>query len=317
MKKCLITGGAGFIGRWLARELSESGREVRVLDNLLNSTQKNLDGLECSFVRGDVRDRALLSEIFSGGMDVCFHLAAHVVVQDSIDHPADVYLCDVAGTLAVLEECRARGTRMVFVSSCMVYDAADANGSIGEGHAVKPASPYAAAKLSAEHLVMSYHFAYGLPCTVLRPFNTYGPFQKSTGEGGVISIFLKREIEGATLEIYGDGRQTRDFLYVEDCARFIARAGFSDAAVGRIINAGSGRDVSINELAGIICPDQSRIKHVPHIHPQSEIAKLCCDRRLAASLLGWAPEVGLEEGLAKTRLWLEEQRTAKKAPVHF
>ncbi len=228
-------------------------------------------------------------------------------MQESIDHPVEVFQSDVAGTLLLLEQCRKHGTRMVFVSSCMVYDAAAADGAIDENHSVKAASPYAAAKLSAEHLVMSYHHAYGLPSVVLRPFNTYGPFQKSNSEGGVISIFLEREIGGGELEIYGDGTQTRDLLYVEDCARFIAEAGFSEKAVGRTINAGTGADISVNELAELICRDGPRIKHVPHIHPQSEIMKLCCDNSSAKALLGWEPATSLEDGISKTRRWLQKR----------
>ncbi len=291
----------------MVRELSERDCEVHVLDNLINSSPENLEGLGCRFTRGDVNDEALLSEIFSEGADVCFHLAAHVVVQESIDRPVDVYQSDVMGTLSLLEQCRRRGTRMVFVSSCMVYDAAAADGAIDEYHPVKPASPYAAAKLSAEHLVMSYHHAYGLPSVVLRPFNTYGPFQKSNSEGGVVSIFLDREISGRKLEIYGDGTQTRDLLYVEDCARFIAEAGFSERAVGQYINAGTGADISVRELAALICHDRSRIEYVPHIHPQSEIMKLCCDNSRAKALLDWEPATSLEDGISKTRNWMRKR----------
>ncbi len=140
--------------------------------------------------------------------------------------------------------------------------------------------------------------------SVVRPFNTYGPFQRSVGEGGVVAIFTRRSLLGEELRIYGDGTQTRDLLYAEDCARFVCDALASDAAVGRILNAGTGEDVSVNALAAAIEPDAARIRHVEHIHPQSEIAVLRCDPRLAADLLGWRPAVALEEGLARTRTWM-------------
>ena len=118
-----------------------------------------------------------------------------------------------------------------------------------------------------------------MPTTVVRPFNTYGPFQRSVGEGGVVSIFTRRSLTGEELRIYGDGTQTRDLLYAGDCARFVCDALVSDAATGRILNAGTGVDVSVNALAALVEPDPARIVHVPHIHPQSEIAVLRCDAR--------------------------------------
>lgn len=141
---------------------------------------------------------------------------------------------------------------------------------------------------------------------MIRPFNTYGPFQKSGGEGGVISIFIKNSIEGKKLKIYGDGNQTRDFLYVEDCADFIVKAGYSDKADGQIINAGTGKDISINELALRIAGDKSGIEHVAHIHPQSEIQKLLCCPEKAYRLLSWKPGTGMAEGIEKTEKWIKD-----------
>ena len=143
-----------------------------------------------------------------------------------------------------------------------------------------------------------------MPVSVVRPFNTYGPFQRSVGEGGVVAIFTRRSLLGEELRIYGDGTQTRDLLYAEDCARFVCDALASDAALGRILNAGTGDDISVNALAAAIEPDATRIRHVDHIHPQSEIAVLRCDASLAADLLGWRPRVSLDEGLARTRMWM-------------
>jgi len=134
------------------------------------------------------------------------------------------------------------------------------------------------------------------------------------GEGGVVAIFTRRSLLGEELRIFGDGTQTRDLLYVEDCARFVSDALLSDAATGRLLNAGTGVDVSVNELAGTIEPDASRIVHVEHIHPRSEIAVLRCDPRLAGEVLGWRPQISLAEGLARTRTWMSE-RLAAGLPV--
>jgi nucleoside-diphosphate-sugar epimerase len=189
----------------------------------------------------------------------------------------------------------------------MVYDRATTPDGIGETHPTRPASPYAASKIAGEALTLSYFHAYGLPTTVVRPFNTYGPFQRSVGEGGVVAIFTRRSLLGEDLRIYGDGTQTRDLLYVEDCARFVCDALVSDAVVGGILNAGTGVDVSVNELAALVEADPARVVHVPHIHPQSEIAVLRCDPRKARDLLGWAPQVSLEDGLARERTWMAER----------
>ena len=208
---------------------------------------------------------------------------------------------EVYVSVNVLEGARKSNTKFVFMSTCMVYNRAFDETGITEKHPTKPASPYSACKLSGEELVISYYHAYNLPTVVLRPFNTYGPFQKSSGEGGVVSIFIKKDLAGEYLNIYGDGAQTRDLLYVEDCAKFVIAAGESNKCNGLILNAGSGRDININDLAYLICKDKSRIKNIPHIHPQSEIAKLLCNNKKAMDILGWAPEVSLEEGIAKTR----------------
>ena len=195
---------------------------------------------------------------------------------------------------------------MIFMPTCMVYEKSFDKGGITEEHPTKPTSPYAAAKLSGEALTLSYYHAYGLPTVVIRPFNTYGPFQKTNGEGGVVAIFIKQALKGESLKIYGDGTQTRDLLYVEDCVDFIIRTGNSEKALGKIINAGTGNDIMINDLAMMIAKDKRLIKHVPHIHPQAEIMKLKCNYSLAKELLGWKPKHTLKQGIEKTKEWIRK-----------
>ena len=306
--RVLVTGAAGFIGRWVVGELLDRGLEVLPVDNLATGLAANLEefdgrpGLHALEV-GDVREEAACRR-WLDQVDAVAHLAASISVQDSIDDPEATFDNDVVGTFRLLEAARARRARFLFMSTCMVYDRASTPEGISEEHPTLPASPYAASKLAGEALTLSYFHAYGLPTTVIRPFNTYGPYQRSVGEGGVVAIFTRRSLVGEPLRIYGDGTQTRDLLYATDCARFVCDALASDAATGRILNAGTGHDVSVNELAATIEPDTSRIVHVEHIHPQSEIALLRCDARQAAELLGWQPEVSLAEGLARTREWM-------------
>lgn len=337
----LVTGGAGFIGRWVVKLLLEDrGNHVTVLDNFSNSRPENLGEFEgrpgLRIFRGDVADEAILQRVWSesGPFDVVLHLAAQIRVQDSIDRPYETFDSDVVGTMRVLEQCRRQyftanriafdrpfhlleasealrehRPRVVFMSTCMVYDRAPSDRGISEAHPTRPASPYGASKIAAENLVLSYYHAYRMPAKVIRPFNTYGPFQKRNMEGGVVAIFIARDLARQPLLVKGDGTQTRDLLYVEDCARFVVQAGQTEAADGEVMNAGLGNDIAIRDLARLVADPQRGghgvpVQHIVHDHPQAEIPKLLCDHSLATRLLGWRPRVTLEDGIGRTREWI-------------
>lgn len=307
----LLTGGAGFIGRWVAKRLLDEGHHIWILDDLSNGRKENIEefldhpGLK-EFIVGDIKDESMLNDLFATNeYDICYHLGASINVQDSLDDPRTTFKNDTVGTFYLLEQCRTYHVKMVFMSTCMVYDQCEDESGISETHPIKPASPYAGAKIAAENMVLSYFHAYGLPTVVIRPFNTYGPFQKTGGEGGVVAIFIRNQLKGLPLNIYGEGTQTRDLLYVDDCARFVIEAGYSNDVNGQIVNAGLGKDISINELAELIADGQVPIQHVPHIHPQSEIQKLLCNYSKAKKLLSWEPQVSLQEGINKTREWIK------------
>lgn len=339
--KALVTGGAGFIGRWVVAKLLERGDEVLAFDDLSNGRRENLREFEgkpgyLGLVVGDIKDAKAVTDVFARGpWDAVYHLGASIHVQKSIDDPGPTLANEGDGTFRILEACRRqyfeanglsvdarafdydrdvpklarRGPRVTSMSTCMVYDLAGGE-PIRETHPYRPASPYAAAKIGADMLAVSYFKSYRMPVTVVRPFNTYGPYQKSNSEGGVVSIFLKRDLDGQPLLVKGSGDQTRDLLYVEDCADFVVRAGLSEAVEGEIVNAGTGRDVSVKELAKLCSASGAGVQHVAHDHPQAEIQKLVCDSTRAKELLGWEATIPLEEGLRRTRAWLDENRWA-------
>ncbi|MCF2207521.1 MULTISPECIES: dTDP-glucose 4,6-dehydratase [Halobacterium] len=304
----VVTGAAGFIGRWVTRELLDRGYSVRGLDDLSNGSDRNVaefeDKQNFELTVGDVRDAETVESLFGDETVACFHLGAKIDVERSLNDPQSHFTTNVTGTHNVLEACRKTDTRLGLVGTCMVYDMAGSGGGINEDHQTKPASPYAGSKLAAEDLAEGYYHGYDLPVVILRPFNTYGPFQKSDMAGGVVSIFTRRDIEGKPLKIFGDGTQTRDLLYATDCARFIVEATFDDNAIGEVLNAGTGTDISINSLAELIASEDTDITHVDHHHPQSEVQKLRCDRTKAQALLDWEPEVSLEEGVSRLREWM-------------
>jgi UDP-glucose 4-epimerase len=236
----LVTGGAGFIGSHVVNKLVSEGHQVLILDNLSNSSRDNIKChfLDCNmkFVEGDIRDKKLLADMFEAfKFDICYHIASNINVQGSIDNPRETFDNDLVGILNVLEECRKYNTKIVFTSTCMVYDKCD-DESFTET-ATKPVSPYIATKIAGENMMLSYFYAYELRAVVLRLTNIYGPRQKALGED--------------MNSIYEDETQVKKLLFVKDCAELIVEAGMNDKSNGQIINAYTGEsDSKAKELLG-------------------------------------------------------------------
>ena len=310
----LVTGGAGFIGRAVVNKLLLEGNEVIVIDNLENGRKENLTEFERNsnfkdFIIGDIKDKEIIEALFQKyKFSICIHLAAQINVQESLDNPKKSFENNVIGTYNILEASRKFNTKVILIGTCMVYDLTNTDNAITEEHHVKPTSPYAGSKLAAEELALSYYYGFNLPVVILRPFNTYGPYQKTNMEGGVVSIFVNNKINNKKLTIFGDGTQTRDFLFVDDCADFIVKASESEKCVGEIINAGTGVDISINKLAKLIINDEKQIEHIEHHHPQSEIMELLCDNTKAKKLLNWEPKTSLKSGILKLEKWIRVNR---------
>jgi UDP-glucose 4-epimerase len=297
----LVTGGCGFIGSHLAEGLLKEGRRVAVLDDLSSGYERNIAYFrkDVEFIRADVRDAAKVLDA-ARGRDGIFHEAALVSVFDSVNRPRDNHEINVTGTLNVLEAARAAGVkRVVFASSAAVYGDDPALPK-RESMRPAPASPYAAAKITGEHYLSVYARLYGVESVALRYFNVFGPRQDpSSMYSGVISKFAQVLKAGETPVIYGDGRQSRDFVFVADVVQANLKAMQSPAAGnGEAFNIGIGRRVDLLALLKAMGKILGR-PAAPRFEPAraGDVRDSLADVSLAREKLGYAPAFSLEEGL--------------------
>lgn len=308
VKKALVTGGAGFIGSHIAEGLVRKGCNVTILDNLASGHLENLESIKTavSFVRGDIRDENTLDEVVKG-CDTIFHEAAVVSVTQTVAEPVGSAAVNDLGTLKVLEAARRnRVKRVVLASSSAVYGDDPQLPKI-ESMPSHPLSPYAVQKLTNEFYAILYHRLYGLETVCLRYFNVYGPRQDpSSPYSGVISIFMTRATGGSAPTIYGDGHQTRDFVYVEDVARANLLAAASEEAGGQVFNVGTNDSIEINKLWSKIAtlaqcplePDYTDARAGDIVHSLAGIQK-------ARDRLDFYPSIAFDEGLARTFEWYQ------------
>jgi UDP-glucose 4-epimerase len=297
----LVTGGAGFIGSHITDRLLADGHAVRILDNFSTGKPENIpDSADVSVIEGDVGD---FDTVFNAMQDVgmVFHEAAIASVPETVENPLASERTNYRGTLNVLEAARRHGVqRVMFASSSAVYgDLPELPKT--EDMPTKPLSPYATDKLAAEHACHVYTSLYGVDTVALRYFNVFGPRQDpSSPYSGVISIFVDCVNRNRSPRIYGDGEQTRDFIYVSDVVEANLRAAFSPSAPGKAINVATGNTITINALLETICRIQQQPCEAERLpHREGDIRHSGAGISLAVTELDWSPVVDFEAGLRK------------------
>ena len=296
-----MTGGAGFIGSHLTETLVKRGDRVRVIDNFSSGDPRNLAGLEgkIELIQGDLRNRAEVQAAV-GQTDFIFHEAAFVSVPQSIENPGECYAINVNGTIELLEAARQAGVRrVVLASSAAVYGP---DGALPQRETAPTVclSPYAASKQFNETLAKLYSSTYQLPVVALRYFNVYGPRQSPFSEyAAVIPQFIRRFKGGLSPLVYGDGQQTRDFIYVSDVVRANLLAAEEEGLAGQVFNVCSGAETSLLDLLGVLASIFPTAPQAEFTDPRpGDVPRSLGDPGLIEKALGFRAEVSLAEGLA-------------------
>jgi UDP-glucose 4-epimerase len=312
----LVTGGCGFIGRRLIhRLLADPQHDIRILDNYAVGTPGDVEALvgneitRLDFIEGDIRDDGVTSQA-AEGRDVIVHLAGNTGVVPSIADPRTDCITNVIGTLNMLEACRERGVRrLVFASSAATVG--DGEPPLHEEMPTRPFSPYGAGKLAGEAYCFAYRHGYGIETVALRFGNCYGP--NSGHKDNVIAKFIREALAGETWRIYGDGAQTRDFIYVDDIVEAVGRAATVQGIGGELFQIATSRETTITELAQslkqILRGHSIPVAEPVHVSPLAgEVRRNYSDTRKARERLGWTARTPLAEGLARTVDWFLAQR---------
>ena len=304
-KNVLVTGGAGFIGSHIVDRFSLENKVI-VLDNLSSGSLSNLGKSKdrITFIKGDVLDRTLLKNIVAE-VEFVFHLAANVGNIRSIEDPYFDMDVNIRGTINLLEAClNSNIKRLVYSSSGAIFGEAKYL-PIDEDHPLNPESPYGVSKLAAEKYCFAFHKVHGVPITALRYFNVYGPRQESSEYANVIPIFIGRIKDNKPLTIFGDGKQTRDFTFVEDVVTGNILAATQPEAVGQIFNIATGKGNSIEKLVSIL--NEISAKENPVVHADARAGEVKHSRaniEKAQKILGYNPQTDFKEGLLLT--WKEK-----------
>jgi UDP-glucose 4-epimerase len=313
----VVTGGAGFIGSELVRQLAARGEQVTVVDNLVNGKRENIVDVLSPHVQlmvTDIRDLEVLTPLLLEAKTV-YHLAC-LGVRHSVHSPHENHEVNATASLQLLSAARhAEVPRFVYVSSSEVYGGVRWAPTIRweqmtEDHPAFPCTVYGGSKLAGECYARAFYRTYGYPTVVVRPFNTYGPRSHHEGDSGeVIPKFLLRCLAGRPMVVFGDGTQSRDFTYVSDTAHGILLAGEHPSAVGETINIGSGSEVTVNDLVKRVGLEVGRLDAtVEYDRPRpGDVSRLVADVARARTLLGYEPKVSLSEGLQRLLEWYRDQ----------
>lgn len=295
-----ITGGAGFLGSALANQLFFEGHFVVVLDDLSNGNQNYLHPA-INFNRGDVNNIPLLWSLLQD-VDCVYHLAARVSVAQSILYPRDYNGVNVGGTVSLMEATRDAGVRRVILASSGAVYGQQALERVQEGNMPRPDSPYAVSKWAAEQYVHTIGELWGIETVALRIFNAYGPRQSlPPSHAPVVPRFLRQALSGGSVVIFGDGRQSRDFIYVADVVAALIAAAQAPAVNRQVINIGTGCGTSLNELVDLLAEVTGRsVNSIYNREKGGGVSHLVADPGRAQQLLGFQAQVPLAEGLAKT-----------------
>lgn len=301
--KCLVTGGAGFIGSHIVYALLEEGMQVKVIDNLVTGKRENLGEVErkIEFIEGDIRNPEDCAKACAG-VDVIYHLAALGSVPRSVEDPYTSNEVNVTGTLNILIAARNEGAgRVVFSSSSSVYGNADSKFK-HEAMKPNPLSPYAASKLAGEAYCAVFNRNYDIETVVLRYFNVFGPRQDPNSQyAAVIPRFISALEKGQSPIIYGDGEQTRDFTFVRNVVNANLLAAKTKAAAGRVMNIACGDEISVNRLLRGIAVRMECEANPTHVPERAgDIKRSCADIQAAREILNYEPTVTFEVGLDKT-----------------
>jgi UDP-glucose 4-epimerase len=311
--RALVTGGAGFIGSTLVDRLLAEGHAVDVVDDLSSGSLANLADArsnpqhEYSFHRLDIRSEGLIELIGHRRPEVIFHLAAQADVRVSVARPAFDAEVNIVGTLNVLEGARQAGTgKVVFAASGGTLYGESDKLPLRESARQRPLSPYGVSKKAAIDYLVAYRELHGLEFTSLALANVYGPRQDPHGEAGVVAIFAGLLLSGQTCTIYGDGQQTRDFVYVDDVVDAFSRA--ATRGDGLLVNVGTGAETSVNQLYSTMAA-LAGVEQPPHYAPerQGELRRSALDPGRAAVQLGWKPWTAVEEGAAAVLRWFRDR----------
>ena len=310
----LVTGGAGFLGAHLVRALLAQGREVVVLDDLSGGLRQNVPA-EVPLHVGDITDPAAVARVFSEHrIEVVFHLAAYAAEGLSHFIRRHNYTNNVVGSMTLINEAvRHEVERFVFTSSIAVYGTGEL--PLRESHVPRPEDPYGIAKLAVELDLAAAFPQFGLPYTIFRPHNLYGPFQSMRDRyRNVVGIFLNQALSGQPLTIFGDGLQSRAFTYVEDVAPAMARSAWTEGARNATLNVGGDHESTVLELARTVVAVTGLPLAIRHLPARNEVVHAHSDHRRFREVFGQPPSTGLKEGLARTWAWAEAQGPSATPP---